>query len=139
MTAADFSLTALFKSSSAKKSYSMRRISFAIEWNQAKTYILFDWHSVKQFTPPATSKGEPTPEKKDPDAIPERPFNLSADSNVEALVDVVFDTDIYSFDIVFRAVQVVKLFFKSSLLNQLFRSSRTTSVDRVLTFVTITG
>ncbi|CAI2312535.1 unnamed protein product [Caenorhabditis sp. 36 PRJEB53466] len=111
--AAQFSLSALFKSSSAKKSYSIKRVCFAIDWKKSLTFTQFDWHAVKQFTSPATTKGEPSADK-DRESHPERPYNLSADSSIETLVDVVFDTDLYSFDVVFRAVQIVSDNYRGS-------------------------
>ncbi|CAO4361244.1 unnamed protein product [Caenorhabditis nigoni] len=112
-TAAQFSLTALFKSSAAKKNYSMKRVSFAIQWKAGKVFTEFDWHPVRQFTSAATTKGEPFAD--DGNSAPERPYNLSADSSVETLVDVIFDTDVYSFDIVLRAIQIVSENFRGAL------------------------
>ncbi|CCD66430.2 NUP160 middle TPR domain-containing protein [Caenorhabditis elegans] len=115
LTAALFSLSALFKSSSAKKTYSMKRISFAIQWKKGRVFTDFDWHSVRQFTSPATTKEEPIGNTDEVEPAIERPYNLSADSSIETLIDVVFDTDIYPFDIVFRAVQIVSDNFRGTL------------------------
>ncbi|EFO96067.1 CRE-NPP-6 protein [Caenorhabditis remanei] len=93
-TCAQFSLSALFKSSSANKSYSLKRLSFAIQWRTGEVFTEFDWHPVRQFSGKLTTKSD----NKSDDT--ERPYNLSADSSIETLIDVVFDTDLYSFDII---------------------------------------
>ncbi|EGT50702.1 hypothetical protein CAEBREN_14278 [Caenorhabditis brenneri] len=116
-TSALFSLTALLKSSSSKKSYSMKRLSFAIQWKTAEVFTEFDWHTVHQFNSASGFKGEPVaPNNEDEmENVPERPYNLSADSSTETLIDVVFNTDLYAFDIVFRAVQIVTDNFRGAL------------------------
>uniref|UniRef100_A0A1I7UVC4 Nucleoporin_C domain-containing protein n=1 Tax=Caenorhabditis tropicalis TaxID=1561998 RepID=A0A1I7UVC4_9PELO len=116
--AAQFSLTTLLKSSSANKSYSMKRLTFGLNWKTGQTYTEFDWHTVNQFVS-TSAKGEPqtilNSEEDVETVVSERPYNLSADSSVQTLVDVCFDTDLFSFDIVFRAVQIVTDNFRGAL------------------------
>ncbi|EFO84651.1 hypothetical protein CRE_04006 [Caenorhabditis remanei] len=100
-TAAQFSLSALFKSSSTQKSYSIQRISFAIQWDTGEVISDLDWHPVRPFLPVPTSDGRNDGDEQ------KKPFFLIPDASYEQINDVVFNFDLFPFDIVRRGIQIV--------------------------------
>ncbi|CAI5439165.1 unnamed protein product [Caenorhabditis angaria] len=116
-----FEVTVLTRNLAMSKDYVLRRVSLTINWETQIVHKQFGWHEVQRFVSSSANRGD-FAEKPESDSEPisksssSNPYNLSTDSSIESLSDVVFDTDLHSFDVVHRAVQIVTDNYRGSAI-----------------------